>query len=245
MITILPDVDAFLTAHKAFFEYIADWERGLGPLLMDDLTDHGKNGRKIVVLCVDLIKGFVSHGPLASPRIAAIVPNVVDLFRTAYARGVRDFVLAQDSHPPDSPQFEAFGAHCVVGTGEAETIDELAGLPFSNEFTVMLKQSLDPAIDTDLDVWMDQRQNITSVIIVGDCTDLCVYQTAMHIRMRANAMPRNLDVIVPANCVQTYDVSVADAPALCATPHDADLLHVLFLHHMFLNGIIVAKEIKS
>lgn len=210
--------------------------------MLQELADD--DPRKLAILSEDLVKGFTIVGRLASPRIAAIVPKVVRLFKAAHAIGVRDFILPHDSHPPDSPEFDAYGPHCVTGTIEAETVDEIAALPFVDELTIMPKQSLNPAIGTDFDKWFDQRPKIESVIVVGDCTDLCVYQAAMHLKIRSNAMKRRLRVIVPEECVQTYDLGIEEARAIGATPHDGDLMHLIFLYHMSLNDIDIVRHIE-
>ena len=101
-------------------------------------------------MSVDLRVGFCSEGPLSSPRVGALVPEIVDLFTRAFTAGVRDFVLTQDSHPPDAPEFREFGPHCVTGTREAETVPELLALPFSREFKVIRKRSLSSAESTEL-----------------------------------------------------------------------------------------------
>jgi hypothetical protein len=80
--------------------------------------------------------------------------------------------------------------------------------------------------------------------VVGNCTDLCVYQLAMHLRVRHNA--RNVpgvSVIVPANAVDTYDLPVETASAIGAMPHPGDFFHQVFLYHMALNGIQVVREL--
>jgi hypothetical protein len=51
-------------------------------------------------------------------------------------------------------------------------------------------------------------------------------------------------VIVPANCTQTWHLSVDDARDGPKMPHHGDMLHATFLYHMALNGIEVVKEIK-
>jgi len=227
------------------FSYILQWLDSLPSMSLLDLTNSGRTPKQAAMLLEDLVKGFTSVGGLASPRIAGIVPEVVRLVNAAYSIGVRDFVLPQDSHPADSPEFDAYGPHCITGTVEAETIDELVRLPFFSEFTVLPKQSLDPAIGTDLEKWIDERPDIRSIIVAGDCTDLCVYQVAMHLKIRSNAAKRGLRVIVPQDCVQTYDLSVEDALAAGATPHDGELMHVLFLYHMALNGIEIVRHIGA
>ena len=100
---------------------------------------------------------------------------------------------------------------------------------FSNEFVIISKRSLSPAIGTKFDEWLDARPSLRTAIIVGDCTDLCVYQLAMHVKMRGNALGIRQTVIVPEDCVQTFDVSLDTAKATGIMPHDAELMHRIFL----------------
>ena len=74
---------------------------------------------------------------------------------------------------------------------------------------------------------------------------MCTYQLAMHLRLRANALQRRgVRVIVPEDCVDTYDLTVDAARSIGALPHDADLLHRIFLYHLALNGVEVVKRIR-
>ena len=99
-------------------------------------------------------------------------------------------------------------------------------------------------IGTDLGPWLEAHPAVTTFIVVGDCTDICVYLAAMYLRLRANVLGlRHVRVIVPADCVQTYDMSIATAEELGALPHDGDLLHRVFLYHMALNGIQVVAHL--
>jgi hypothetical protein len=50
-------------------------------------------------------------------------------------------------------------------------------------------------------------------------------------------------VIVPVDCVDTYDLPVETAQKIGATPHSAEILHLVFLYHMMLNGVEVVTEI--
>lgn len=234
--------DEFMARHRGFFEYLLHWRSALQTVSLADLTAGG-DGRRLALVSVDLIKGFVSQGTLASKRISAVVPSIVDLFRAAHAAGVRNFVLIQDAHPQDSPEFDAYGPHCIEGTTEAETADELAALPFAGEFTMMLKRTVSVSIGTPFDRWLEENRRLETVIAVGDCTDICVYQLAMQVKMLSNYWKRNLRVIVPEDCVQTYDLGVEAAGAVGSTPHDGDLLHLIFLYHMALNGIEVVEHI--
>jgi nicotinamidase-related amidase len=230
----------------AFLEWLDRWLVRLpDAALRSEVIEPAGGPANVAVMCVDLLIGFCSEGPLSSPRVGALIPGIVDLFSRAHQAGVRDFVLTQDSHPPDAPEFREFGPHCITGTRDAETTPELLALPFAREFTVIPKRSLSSAEATELSAWLAARPNLRRVIVVGDCTDLCVYQAAMHLRLRSNAAGnREFEVVVPADCVETYDLPVETAARLGLMPHDGDLMHGLFLYHMALNGVQVVRSLR-
>jgi nicotinamidase-related amidase len=199
---------------------------------------------RTAILSVDLIVGFAYEGTLASPRVADIVPSTVKLFKRAEAAGVKHLILTQDCHTQDAPEFGSFGPHCQCDSKEAETVPELIALPFSDRFTIIPKNSISSAIGTTLDAWLNaHHQDVDTFIVVGDCTDLCTYQLAMHLRLRANAHDYRQRIIIPADCVQTYDMPVDRATNLGIMPHDGDLMHAIFLYHMALNGIEVIASL--
>ena len=226
---------------KPFLDWLARWEADLPSLELETVVI--EPGR-VALVSSDLVKGFCREGPLASPRTASIIPAAVDLFRRAHELGVRHFLLTEDAHDPDAVEFSAYPPHCVAGTAESETIDELKGLPFSDLFTIFAKNSISSTIGTDLNAWLEAHPEVSTFIIVGDCTDICVYQLAIDLRLRANVLgQRDARVIVPADAVQTYDMPVEMAEELGALPHDGDLLHSIFLYHMALNGIEVVAHL--
>ncbi|GER86973.1 nicotinamidase [Dictyobacter vulcani] len=235
--------EQFMARANLFMQAIVDWEQQLPDLSWQELAGVTRVGQA-AVFSIDMINGFCHKGALASPRVEAIIPMVVDVFEGAYAAGVRDFILAQDSHTPESVEFASFPPHCQAGTSEAENIPELANLPFADLYKIVPKNSLSAFHGTGLGNWLEERADLQVAIVVGDCTDLCVYQTAMHLRLHANAHNLPLRVIVPANAVHTYDTPVATAAELGIHAHDSEVLHLLFLHHMSLNGIEVVRAIK-
>jgi len=140
-------------------------------------------------------------------------------------------------------EFDAYGAHCVVGTPEAETVAELKALPFAHEFIIIPKQSLSPAIGTELPDWLDREGTPALAIVTGDCTDLCVHQVSLYLKLRANARGEESEVVVPADCVDTYDLPVGAAREIGVVPHDGELMHRLFLYHLALNGVRIVKSV--
>jgi nicotinamidase-related amidase len=221
-----------------FLEAIDKWFRALpSPKWEEIISDPAKTA----IACVDLTVGFSYEGNLSSPRVAAIVHPIADLFRQAYIVGVRHFLLPQDAHDENAVEFGAFAPHAVSGTKEAETVPELKELPFADLLQVFAKNSINSFIETELGDWVEEHPEVDTYIVVGDCTDLCVYQLAMHLRTAANAKGLSRRVIVPANAVDTYHVGVGTAKTLGIFPHEGDLMHYLFLHHMALNGVEVVR----
>ena len=226
---------------KPFLDWLARWEEGLPEEKLEEIVS---DPVRVALASVDLTNGFCCEGPLASPRVAGIIPATVRLFQRAYDLGVRHFLLPQDTHDADALEFLAYPPHAVGGTSESDTVDELKALPFSDSFSIIPKNSVSCDIGTDLDPWLDAHSRVTTFIVVGDCTDICVYLMAMHLRLRANVLGvGDARVIIPADCVQTYDLSVEAAAQAGALPHDGDLLHSIFLYHMALNGIEVVAHL--
>lgn len=225
---------------RPFLTYVGDWVESLKAVpLAEALGDPARTA----IVSIDVINGFCHEGPLASPRVKKIVAPIVDLFLRAHAAGVRHMILIQEAHEPDALEFASFPPHGIRGTAESETVAEIRALPFFTDMTLITKNSIHPALGTNFDKWLTEHPDLETFITVGDCTDLCTFQLAMHLRLRANAYQIKQRVIVPAECVDTYDLSVATAQQIGAIPHDGDLLHHLFLYHMSLNAIEVVKRL--
>lgn len=223
-----------------FLPYLHHWVNSLPSL---PLANALPAPERAAILSVDVIQGFCVSGPLASPRVARIVTPIVQLLQSAHAAGLKHILLTQDTHEPDAVEFASFPPHCVRGTAEAEPVAEIQALPFFHEMVILPKNSIASGLNTGLSDWLDAHPEVDTFIVVGDCTDLCTYQLAMHLRLDANARQIQRRVIVPADCVETYDLPVDTARQIGALPHPADLLHAVFLYHMALNGMEVVQSI--
>ncbi len=193
---------------RDFLDWLQCWKQGLPALSLADVLQENGGPEQAAVLCVDMVNGFAHEGPLASPRVRAIIPAVTALFQRAYQHGIRRFILPQDNHPPDSPEFGCWPAHCVAGTAESETIPELTGLAFSSLYRVVPKRSISSGIGTDLEDALGPEP-LQVAICAGDCTDLCLYQLAMHLRLRPMRRVR----VCASSCPRT-----ACRPTICPSP---------------------------
>lgn len=235
------DAAALLKNSEPFLRYVTAWEAGLPSVALEQAMP---DPARTALLSVDVINGFCHFGPLASPRVKGIIAPIVRLMERAHAAGVRHFLLTQDTHEADAVEFGQYPPHCVRGTAESDAVPEFKALPFYTDMLTFPKNSIHSALNTGLEAWLAAHPEVATFIVVGDCTDLCTYQLAMHLRLRANAHQLRQRVVLPADCVNTYDLPVETAQPIGAVPHDGDLLHLIFLYSMMLNGVEIVRTIK-
>jgi len=226
--------------NENYLKFLDGFYLNLVELPIDEILDDPAKG---AIISVDMINAFCRIGNLASDRVASIIDPVINLLILAWKKGLKNVVLLNDCHAYNAKEFGAFGEHAVCGTVESETVDEIKSLPFYDEMKIIEKNSINPSQNTEFDSWLGSHPNITTFIVVGNCTDLCVYQASMHLRTAANAVDVERRVVIPEACVNTYDVSVEVSKDSPVEPHPADLIHKLFLHHMHLNGIEIYKKL--
>ena len=226
--------------NENYLKFLDGFYLNLIELPIDEILD---DPEKTAIISVDMINAFCRIGNLASDRVSAIIDPIVNLLILAWKKGLKNVVLLNDCHAYNAKEFGAFGEHAVCGTIESEIVEEIKSLPFYDEMKIIGKNSINPSQNTGFDRWLEEHPEITIFIVVGDCTDLCVYQASMHLRTVANAFNFERRVIIPEACVNTYDMPVATAEGSPAEPHSADLMHKLFLHHMKLNGIEIYKKL--
>lgn len=239
------DLNELLVGSRPFVAWLVEWYNSRPALNWTELLDSPEGEPEhVALLAVDVTAGFCSQGPLSSDRVARIAEPISRLFWRAHERGVRHFILPQDTHSEDAVEFGSFPPHCVRGTAEPLTVPELRALPFSDLFTLIEKDTISSSIGTKLDAWLEGHPQVTTFLVTGDCTDICVYQLAMHLRLRANALHlREVRVILPLDCIDTFDLPVDVASQIGAMPHHGDLLHLVFLYSMAQNGIEIVSEV--
>ena len=178
-------------------------------------------GKKVMLVVVDMVKGFCEKGALSSPRCKEIVPEILRL--NEQLKGA-DRIFVRDSHTDGSSEFGYFPPHCVGE--ESELIPELAALGG----TQVLKNSTNAFVQL-----VSARSGLLdydAVIITGVCTDICVMQLALSIRAYISEFNGKGSVIVLTDAVETYDTPT----------HNADLYNMMALKLMEQSGVLVFKK---
>ena len=148
-----------------------------------------------VVIVTDMVRGFCEEGHalyLGQP-IRDAIPRIRRLLEEEKRKGSTVIFLC-DTHDPDDREFNMFPPHCIRGTEEPEVIPEL------REFAdaTIPKRRYSGMFETDLEERLRELRP-DKVIVVGDCTNICVLYTVADLRNRDYA------VEVPADCVVTFD----------------------------------------
>ncbi len=149
------------------------------------------------VIIVDMQKGFMEPGGtlFCGEGARQIISPVRSRVEREKAAGAALF-FTQDTHEPDDAEFKMFPPHCVAGSGEEEIIDELADL--ASEARRVVKRRYSAFFETDLAEQLEQL-GPERVVVMGDCTDICVLHTVAGLRNR------DYEVEVPADCVASFD----------------------------------------
>jgi len=212
-----------MNARQAF-EDATHWLDSLEPLELS-----GLKVKSTALLVVDMINGFAVGGTLASPRIGALTPVIAGLSRRCAEKGIAKLAFA-DCHDTYSAEFGAYPPHCLKGTQEAELVDELKSI---GGFTLIRKNSTNGFLEEEFLRWLGTNPDLTTFIITGDCTDLCILQLALTLKAHFNRLNQGSRIIVPKNAVDTYD----------APQHNAELMGTTALFNMMINGIEIVDSI--
>ena len=181
---------------------------------------------KTVLFIVDMNNGFAKQGSLYSPRIENLI-KPIENFAKHICPKLNRIIAFTDSHTESSIELLNYPIHCLEDNIESDIVDELKDIP---NLEIVQKNSTNGFFALD----KINFENIDNIIIVGDCTDICIYQFAITLKSYFNQNNLRKNIIVPINLVDTYDIP---------NVHNAELLNIVFLNSMIQNGINVVKEI--
>lgn len=180
-----------------------------------------------VIFVIDMVNGFIKEGALHDDVIAKCIVPQRKLIESLSCR--TEFVC--DNHPPKTREFESYPPHCVIGTQEAEVVDELQDLIQY----VIPKNSTNGFMAPEFQTFLqEEMQRYKDIIVVGCCTDLCILQFALSLQGWLNEHNKvDNRIIIPVDCVETYHNDL----------HDAYCWNAFALENMKMNGITIVNSI--
>ena len=184
------------------------------------------NLSKTILFIVDMNNGFAKEGLLYSPRVENLI-KPIENFSKHICSDLNRIIAFTDSHDENSIELLNYPTHCLKNSVESDIVDEIKDI---KNLEIIQKNSTNGFFvlnDIDFD-------DIDNIIIVGDCTDICIYQLSITLKSYFNQNNINKNIIVPMNLVDTYNID---------NVHNAELLNIVFLNSMIQNGINVVKEI--
>lgn len=184
---------------------------------------------KTALIVIDMIKGFTSIGPLQSPRISAQIPEVYEIMEKCIEKDI-PIVFFADNHSINCPEFKYLPPHCIKGTVQSEEVDKLKEI---DSYTLIPKNSTNGFLEPEFQEWLKRNCHITTFIVVGNCTDICVLQFCLTLKANFNRINKESQIIIPLNAVDTYD----------SDSHNADLMNIFAIYNLKLNGSKIVKRI--
>lgn len=157
------------------------------------------NERSAIVV-IDLLKGFFKSNPtlpdpLGAQRLFGAVRRLIDAGRE---RGVT-IVFVKDNFLPEEvghdKHFKIWGPHCVIGTPDADVVDELAPRP--GDYQIQ-KKHYSGFNGTRLDAVL-RELDIKRLYVTGAWTEACVQHTVI------DAFYLNYEIFVIADGVSSPD----------------------------------------
>lgn len=168
---------------------------------------------KKALIIVDMVNGFVREGALADGHIAKTIERQKELIEE-YQKEGQLIIFIKDTHTKDSVEHDRFGGalHCIVGTREAELVDELK--PYENgQNTLSLQKNSTSYIwaknkeedYTFIDV-LEGLENIEQIDVVGCCTDICVINGVNPMMNWFDEENKRIKVYLHTDAIDTFEI---------------------------------------
>ena len=166
---------------------------------------------KDVLIVVDMQNDFID-GALGTAEAVSIVPNVVEK--------VKNFpgtvIFTRDTHTENYLSTQEGRklpvAHCVKGTPGWQIRAELEAL---RKTDAVDKPGFGSTALTHMLASMDRAEGLSSVTLVGLCTDICVISNAMLIKAALPEVPVIVDAACCAGVTPASHKNALEAMKMC------------------------------
>ena len=166
---------------------------------------------KDVLIVVDMQNDFID-GALGTAEAVSIVPKVVEKVK-AFPGTV---IFTRDTHTENYLSTQEGRklpvTHCVKGTSGWQIRDELEALRTNNAVD---KPGFGSTALAHMLASMDKAEGLSSVTLVGLCTDICVISNAMLIKAALPEVPVIVDAACCAGVTPASHKNALEAMKMC------------------------------
>ncbi len=157
-----------------------------------------------VLVVIDMEKGFMIKGSLASHELMSITPEVKRLILEEFNKPTDEIIFALDSHTKNAAEYVRFNnsEHCLENTEESEIIDELK--EFTKNRKVFKKNSTMIYALNQYRKYLTKNSKIKEMVFVGVLKDMCVFDAAYPTKKHFEQENRVVEIVVPQNATATY-----------------------------------------
>lgn len=150
---------------------------------------------------IDMNNGFCNKGLLADTTIKGIVNNIISLIQEEKYEKGQGLFFVNDAHTKGSVELLRYPEHCLRGSEESETIDEL--LVYEKDADqIFYKNSTCALFAPGVMETLNKMINLKKVYIAGCLTDICIKNFAISLRCYFDEYNRNIDIVIVTNTVE-------------------------------------------
>ncbi|MFA7142999.1 MAG: isochorismatase family cysteine hydrolase [Candidatus Dojkabacteria bacterium] len=154
-----------------------------------------------VYLVIDMIKGF-TEPETSDGKCNLYIPGAKNIIKNINNHIINkkdeDYVLyVRDIHSEDDPEFKRFPPHCVCNTEEIQFDEDIYIAPYNSR--IMNKHTIDAFYDTDLGKMIDCLKTDNNIVVMGCCTEYCVFAASV------SALFLGYDVKIHKDCIVAKD----------------------------------------
>lgn len=227
------------------------------PLSMMEL-DVSSDGKNIGLVIVDEINGFATVGagalaPMAPDKKVSTMVSETNRLAATFTKNRKSILAFLDTHIPGKPEFP-YPPHCEEGTGEEDLVPELKWLEQDPNTTLIKKDCINGFVGstrpngTNAFVDWVVKNNISDLLVVGICTDICVMDFVLtSLSARNHDMMPGLDEIyVYDKGCSTFDLPRKTAEEIglgAAAAHPQDITHYMGLYFMAGRGARLVNSV--
>ena len=199
--------------------------------MQSDKLTQLKNYRKVLYI-IDMVKGFVEKGAMADPYIAHTIPEQLKLIEK-FQKEQQALAFVKDNHTEDCVEFKYFPPHCIIGTEEADLVDDYQ--KYEPESLIYPKNSTSAIFAPNVITDLNAMENLEEIVVGGCCTDICDLNFLIPLKNYLNQINCDIPVIAIKSAMETYN----------APTHNREYYNKIAYDLMQQAGIIVLEDYKE